>query len=113
MSKIKDGIFFLFLECCDFAGALKLSTVGWLEKGPFSKFAWQPVFSYFNPSKTFENKKKFLDRGKIFELENFVFCPKNAHFRKKMGAHLFSKNIFLHDWQVLAHNKIQKIPTAL
>jgi hypothetical protein len=66
-----------------------LSSIGWLEKGPFSKSA------YLNPSKTFEHNFFFLDCGKIsnIELENFMFCPKNTHFRKKMGAHLFSKKL--------------------
>jgi hypothetical protein len=54
-----------------------------------------------------------MDRGEIsyIELENIVFCPKNAHFRKKWQHTSFQKN--LHDWQVLAQNKIQKIITAL
>jgi hypothetical protein len=68
-----------------------MTKVGWFEKGLFSEFVWMPLFlAYLNPSKTFEHKQK-LNRWKIshIELENFVYCPKNAHFRKKWFSNFF------------------------
>jgi hypothetical protein len=56
-------------------------SVGWLEKGPSSKFAWQPLFlAYLNPSKTLP-KNKIWTVGKSSTASLKILCF--AHFRKK------------------------------
>jgi hypothetical protein len=55
-----------------------------------------PFFYIIEPFYDFWAHKKKIDRGKILhvELENFVFCPKNAHFRKKWAHTCLQKNFF-------------------
>jgi hypothetical protein len=65
-----------------------------------------------NPSKTSEDKKKFWIVGKSSTSSLKFLCFAKSIFSLKNGRKLVFK-FFLHGWQVLAHNKIQKIITAL